>query len=282
MKVIVVTKKTAWTRMSEGEFGPISDAARRKMQAGHTQHAKTLEVVSETLAEARIRPFTVSADSIFDSDQADWVITVGGDGTLLSASHHINGITPVLAINSDPDNSVGNFCAADSSTARDFVRRAIRHENSMSEITRMEVRVAERSKGPHRTVTQRVLNEALFSHTCPAAMTRFSFRNEFYKSSGIWIGTGAGSTGAMRSAGGEQFAASSRWLQAIVRERYQDPLAAPSDAPKCTMSHENGTFVVKSLTDEATLYLDGPHMQVPIWYENRMIFRLGESLRLVV
>jgi len=145
----------------------------------------------------------------------------------------------------------------------------------------MEVRVAEKTRGSHRTVTKRVLNEALFSHSCPAAMTRFRFQNLSYRCSGIWIGTGAGSTGAMRSAGGEQFPANSRWLQAIIRESYEDP-EAPVGAPRCTMSHEDGTFVLKSMTDEATLYLDGPHMQVPIWYENRMIFRIGEPLRLVV
>ena len=51
----------------------------------------------------------------------DLIISVGGDGTCLSASHYINDRTPMLAINSDPTKqsekgletrrSVGALCA---------------------------------------------------------------------------------------------------------------------------------------------------------------------------
>ena len=40
----------------------------------------------------------------------DLVVTIGGDGTLLAASHAI-GDTPILGINSAPDFSVGFFCS---------------------------------------------------------------------------------------------------------------------------------------------------------------------------
>ncbi len=82
----------------------------------------------------------------------------------------------------------------------------------------------------------------------------------------------------MRSAGGEVFPSDSRRLQAIVRENYSRDHFLASH---CTMSHEDGTFTLKSETDKGVLYLDGPHMQVPIWYENRVVFGIGEPLRLV-
>ncbi len=39
------------------------------------------------------------------------MITVGGDGTLLAASHSVRDV-PILGINSAPGYSVGFFCAA--------------------------------------------------------------------------------------------------------------------------------------------------------------------------
>ena len=39
------------------------------------------------------------------------VVTVGGDGTLLAASHLVGGGVPVVGINSSPRSSVGFFCA---------------------------------------------------------------------------------------------------------------------------------------------------------------------------
>jgi NAD+ kinase len=278
MKVIIVTKKTAWTRMSEGDFGTITQTAQRKAKAAHNRHNKALQLVEKVLvSKCHIRPHIISSAEVrFNSDRADLVITVGGDGTLLSASHHVGPSVPVLAINSDPDTSVGHFCATDSERAVELISLAVSGNCLVRDVTRMEVYVAERANSRPHLVSRRVLNEALFSHRCPAAMTRFEFDGVSYRCSGIWVGTGAGSTGAMRSAGGEVFSPTSRWLQAIVRERYSDE---PTD--DCTMSHEDGTFRLKSETDEGVLYLDGPHMQVPIWYENRLVFGIGEPLRLV-
>lgn len=283
MKVIIVTKKTAWTRMSEGEFGAITRTAQQKALAAHNRHNRTLKLVEEELARRHIRPHIIgSAATRFSSDRSDLVITVGGDGTLLSTSHHIGPDVRVLAINSDPETSVGHFCAAGPKEAVKLIGLAVENRCLVRDVTRMEVRVARRANTKRRVVSSRVLNEALFSHRCPAAMTRFEFdgfgQTLSFRCSGIWVGTGAGSTGAMHSAGGEVFPPGSRWLQAIVRENYSHDHFLASN---CTMSHEDGTFTLKSETDEGVLYLDGPHMQVPIWYENRIVFGIGDPLRLV-
>src|SRR6185436_12888830 len=48
---------------------------------------------------------------VFDASDASLVVTVGGDGTLLAASHHVGAI-PILGVNSSPVHSVGFFCPA--------------------------------------------------------------------------------------------------------------------------------------------------------------------------
>ncbi len=42
------------------------------------------------------------------AEDEDLVVTVGGDGTMLDASHRVRE-TPILGFNSDPDRSVGYF-----------------------------------------------------------------------------------------------------------------------------------------------------------------------------
>ena len=63
----------------------------------------------------------------------DLMISVGGDGTCLSASHYIDDHVPLLAINSDPTRveekgqamrrSVGALCACSTSDMEEYVGR---------------------------------------------------------------------------------------------------------------------------------------------------------------
>src|SRR5205807_2057876 len=88
----------------------------------------------------------------------DLVVTVGGDGTLLSVSHQVGPGVPVLGVNSAPDHSVGFFCAAKKGTIHKTLRAALDGTLKKVELTRMRVDVnGERIHG-------RVLNEELFCH----------------------------------------------------------------------------------------------------------------------
>ena len=49
--------------------------------------------------------------------ESELVVTVGGDGTLLSASHLASPQVPMLAINSAPRSSVGFYCSATADNA---------------------------------------------------------------------------------------------------------------------------------------------------------------------
>ena len=110
--------------------------------------------------------------------------------------------------------------------------------------------------------SKRVLNEALFSHVCPAATTRMVLHHRgkasTYKCSGAWIGTGAGSTGAMLAAGAAPFPVTSKKIQAVVREPFK---VVSGDEVKIT-----------SRMAEAFLYLDGPFLQVPVGLGDTLTF----------
>jgi len=198
------------------------------------------------------------------------VITVGGDGTLLAASHKVPAGIPILGVNSDPRTSTGYLCAAHATDIEGFLK--VKSFMGMTKkVTRLQVLVE------GKVVSNRVLNEALFSHVCPAAMTKFVLGKVRYGCSGLWVGTGAGSTGAMKSAGGTDYPPEHKSLQAIIREPYN----GSGESMRCFL---NGTsFRLISKVSDGILYLDGPFIQHPVKYEQRVDFKIStEPLSMIL
>lgn len=266
-RVIVVAKRTAYSRFVEEERDPRAkqlikrkDPSVASWLEGHREHQKTLEVVEQVLDRLGVHVAWVRrAHAMFDASDAALVIAVGGDGTLLAASHNVESV-PLLGVNSAPRHSVGFFCAATRETFADLVKRALDGRLASLRLTRMKVSVNGRVR------SRRVLNEALYAHSSPAATSRyvleFRGRSEEQRSSGIWIGPAAGSTAAQRSAGGRVLPLSAKDLQLVVREPYnpagkryrlQRLLVPPSER-----------VVVRSNMDDAMLWFDGPHRHVPV------------------
>ena len=187
----------------------------------HASHTRTLSRVLEYLDKWGARVVALSRPHAeFDPAGAQLIVTVGGDGTLLAASHNVYG-PPVLGVNSAPKHSVGYFCAANPKNLASTIKRALDGELPTVRLTRMQVEINGRLQ------SCRVLNEALYSHVIPAATSRYilhcSRGQEEQHSSGFWIGPAAGSTGAQRSAGGRVLPFGSKRLQMVVREPYTAP-----------------------------------------------------------
>ncbi len=275
-KVIVVAKRSAWEQyhsdpLDYGEMG--TDAARRAKDS-HDRHHASLNSVMSVLKQLKMRPWLIEgAETGFDPGDSSLVITVGGDGTLLSASHHMPSVTPLLGINSDPVFSKGHFCLLTADTKlRDNLERVLDpNACPLKKVTRMRVKVNE------RVVADRILNEALYSHTCPAAMTRLMLTTgeldeayTRYACSGVWIGTGAGTTGAISSAGGFRFNPDVRMLEAVVREPWNPPKVGNE-------VYSRHSFTLISKTVDSTLYLDGPFLRVPVGFDQEVKFEVSEQ-----
>jgi NAD+ kinase len=214
------------------------------------------------------------AGEVFDSAGLDLVITVGGDGTLLSASHCVASV-PILGINSAPSHSVGFFCGARRGNAATAIGRALRGELRRAVLTRMQVR----QNGD--VVHARVLNEALFCHISPAATSRylvcFAGIEEEQKSSGFWIGPAAGSTAAQRSAGGRVLPLTSKDLQLVVREPYT-PHGERYELRRVLVPSSE-QLVVRSKMHEAKLFVDGPNRSTDVRFGDVLEFsRAPEEL----
>lgn len=185
----------------------------------------------------------------------DLVVTLGGDGTLLWASHLIGADTPIVAINTAPRDSVGYFCAGDKHAIEAVLADALGGKLRATSLARMQVAIDD------RVVSSRVLNDALFCHACPASTSRYGIKlgrhSEEQKSSGLWVGPAAGSTAAQRSAGGEVRPIRSQALQYVVREPYEPN--GTSYRLRCGLIKAGNTLEVHSRMRAGQLYLDGPH-----------------------
>ena len=275
-KVAVISKRSAYReRVEEKNDKRIrrllaaGDPSVARLRASHDEHEATMGEVLTALSVLGVEiAFMGRAGEAFDSTQLDLVITVGGDGTLLSASHSVASV-PILGINSAPSHSVGFFCGAQRGNAATAIGRALRGELRRAVLTRMQVRQND------EVVHARVLNEALFCHISPAATSRylvcFEGKEEEQKSSGFWIGPAAGSTAAQRSAGGRVLPLTSKDLQLVVREPYT-PHGERYELRRVLVPASE-VLVVRSKMHEAKLFVDGPNRSMDVRFGDVLEFR---------
>lgn len=258
-RVAIVVKRTTYRRFVVEEHDPLiarlvrrRDPTVSRIKQSHEAHESTMREVEEAIAElgAKVVHRGGPRSRI---PRADLVVSVGGDGTLLAASHQIGDGIPLLGINSAPESSVGFFCGAQKGNILDRLERALTGKLRALELTRMRVDLN------GKCIHARVLNDALVCHASPAATSRYILctegGEEDQRSSGLWIGPAAGSTAAQRSAGGRVLPLASENIQYVVREpytpagghfRFAKGLVAPG--------HE---LVIRSKMREAKVFLDG-------------------------
>lgn len=263
--VVLVVKKTRYETADVRTRGLLlkKDPSVDGWREVHDSHMRTVEVVNSVLAKEGVS-CTVVRDPYraFDVKGNDMVIVVGGDGTFLAASHSVGTDVPMLGVNSDPKTSRGFFCGA---TSGSF---------AVALGMRQEVRVQRMQVSVNRSVrSKRVLNEVLLCHPHPAATSRFYVKfsdSEWEKivSSGVWIGPPAGSTGAIRSAGGAVLPLTGSDLQFISRETI-------SGETRQNVTSEPVLLRVKN--DEAMAYMDGPYKYAALTLADEVELRVSDE-----
>jgi NAD+ kinase len=266
VRILVVHRESAYSEAAaDGAQGRVKGLLDRRdplvadLVRAHERHAASMERIRGEL-DARHLDATWRHDwSDLCAADFDLVIAIGGDGTVLHASHSI-GDTPVLAINSSPETSRGYFTAGGAAEMGALLDGFLGGALEATPLHRMEVRVN------GEVIGTRILNDALFSHLCPASTTRYELQigdaREEQLSSGVWVCTAAGSTAVVRAAGGKEMRPGSRRLQFVVRE--PSPVCGPHGMrwPELVkgLSGHDCPISIRSKTSAARLYLDGPHL----------------------
>jgi NAD+ kinase len=274
--IVIFSKKTLYSTYQEDdkEFLSSDHPIIERWKRSHETHNKTLDCVCDIVSKyAQLFIIESPNTSIVDLEDVDLVVTVGGDGTLLNASHNVHQRVPVLGVNSDPSTSVGFFCAATRENFNGFIHRALNDTFFGMVLTRMKV------IKNNCVVESRVLNDVLFCHRNPATTSSYILHTgehiETQKSSGFWVGPAAGSTAARRSAGFNSLPLGSKSLQLCVRELYYRPNSEPGRREIIAESGEQ--IHVTSKMDLAAMYIDGDHKVVPVGLGDELIFEKSDD-----
>lgn len=258
-RVLVVYKRTNYERFGGARNQRVAkliardDPTVRHLLEAHETHLATLTRTKEALRHLGARGTFLHRYKPRDGERWDLVVTLGGDGTLLTASHRVGPGIPVVAINSSPLTSVGYFCAGAGDEVESVLKQALDGSLRATRLTRMQLAI------DGRIFHRRVLNDVLFCHAVPAAATRYvlTFRgkSEEQLSSGIWVGPAAGSTAAQHSAGGRILPIASKKLQFVVREPYAG--IGPHAKMVKGLVGEQETLSIRSKIREGMLFVDG-------------------------
>ncbi|MCK5215773.1 MAG: NAD(+)/NADH kinase [Candidatus Omnitrophica bacterium] len=239
----------------------------RRFKHTHMEHYHTLEYARELFKKLDVQPTIVKREQIKDFMGYDLVITIGGDGTFLYAAKGLRK-QKILGVNSDPKWSVGRFCFANRDNLEGVINNYLKKKNKTKTVNRLTFAL----NGKETDV--QVVNDVLICHKNPAAMSRYYItlnkRTEEQRSSGLWVATAAGSTGAIHSAGGTVLPIASKQYQYMTRELY--PAFGIKHKLKGGLISPRYTISIASLMENGVIYVDGSHQKTS--------FRFGDKIQI--
>jgi NAD+ kinase len=272
--VLLVFKKSLYQiyfvegRLPEAERARYTTEDIDRLKASDDEHRRALDHVCKMLEKRQIRFRPIYRARVANYEPHDFIIAVGGDGTFIEAARRATFQT-MLGVNSDPHRSQGFFCPATADSIGDYLDRVRAGDVAVNTLTRMTIEL----DGVEQDY--QAINDILVAHRFSAAMSRYHLRigerEEMQRGSGLWVSTAAGSTGAIQSAGGQPQPHDSRELQYLMRE----PMAAMSDQFSMSSGFVDAKIgiTVTSRMREGTVFVDGPHMRVPLPFGTQVTLR---------
>jgi NAD+ kinase len=275
---VVVIKETAMAQSSRAaQFARRGDATARRLIHAHDEHHRTVETVRKALARRGVEfaelltPRLTTKGAKLRLAKADFIITIGGDGTALNSSHYVRE-GRLLAVNSAPRDSIGHFCFATRSSFAEKLDQILSSRLRVTKLARLEVALDD------RIVSELALNDVLITHDCPAATTRYIIEiganTEEHRNSGLWVSTAAGSTAGIKSAGGRALRLGSRRMQYLIRELYRE--RGKSYALRRGLLKDEEEIIVASKMPEGMLYIDGARTSYRFPFGMRARIRIAE------
>ncbi|MCG3162652.1 MAG: NAD kinase [Acidobacteria bacterium] len=259
---LVIIKQTAMAQGGRAaSFARKGDETAKRLLHADGEQKRTVDAVRRAL---KARKIAFDEGSLIKLNAAlkrrlaaaDLVISVGGDGTLLGASHYVrDGV--MLGVNSAPGDSVGHFCSVNRQNFAERLDAILDLKWRPVELARLQVTL------DGKRLPELALNDVLIAHYCPAATTRYLIEAgghvEEHRSSGVWISTAAGSTAAIGSAGGRRMPLRSRDIQFLVRELYREP-DHEYELARGLLPHDSGVTIASKMPD-GRLFIDGARTQ---------------------
>lgn len=256
-RVLVVFKDSKLDRYVDRgklhDIDPLDEGARQvlaRLRSAHAEHGESVARCEQILEASGLEIMRAAQPRKRDTARADLVISIGGDGTFLWCARAVDNV-PMLGVNSAPGTSTGHYCGATAENLPEHLEAILSGSVEPQALPRLRVEIS------GRLLPYRALNDVLFTHKSPVCSARYLLElgdtHELQISSGIWISTASGSTGAMMSAGGVRMATDDWRMQYRVRE----PYLRPGQSLELTGGIIDGPLRVVSRSPSNGVFIDG-------------------------
>lgn len=286
-KVFVVVKQSEYAQaMTKADPRLValvqdSNVATVGTMSAHLEHEETVRQVLDYLEHSGLDVTIASCTTVPASIKGfDLVLSVGGDGTFLTAACACLD-TPILGIRSSVA-SVAHFCLADRSTFVTHLKGILAGTLQPAALLRLEARLKKvvvadgKVTFVDHVVDFPVLNDVLVHNANPAETTRYIIetggKTEWQDSSGVYIGTPAGCTGALRSAGGKRLDVTARQFEFVVREPYIRPGKGLYALMRGLLDEKSEISIVSRMNN-GKVFVDGPHRTQEFNFGDRLTLR---------
>jgi len=186
----------------------------------------------------------------------DLILVVGGDGTFLRASH-FNEELPMFGINPRPDIKEGFFMQANKDDYKEKLTKVLKQDYKIIKLLRLNIEIN------GKKIPEIILNDVYIGDDKPYTLFNYDLIidgvREFQRSSGIIIGSPAGSTAWLKSSGGQVMNLEDDKYQYMARELYERTLAKDYKFRKGVLDKNqiinvipknNGIVVIDSVSPE--------------------------------
>jgi len=203
---------------------------------------------------------------------ADLAITIGGDGTFLKTTHHVYDI-PILGINAEPGMKEGFFTCCHKYNYKKKLKAVLEGKYKILNLLRLEGRLNNK-KLP---IAQ---NEFFIGCKKPYHMSEYvlKFRNkkELQRTSGLLIGTPAGSYAWLKSAGGKKMSLTSKNFEFVAREPYHGNLVKQRMLKGIVKNKE--IIEIKSEMPHGMVVADSELLEHKFNYGDKLIVRASKHM----
>ncbi len=192
----------------------------------NAQQTSTLNKVKELLKKYQVSSKLAYREKLSKEIFAnqDLIITVGGDGTFLRASHFIDKQL-ILGVNSEPKTKEGFFMNSNKTDFEEKFMRILNGKFKIKKLSRLEAHISKPNEKKTEKVDVLALNEFYIGPRKSYHAAKYSIqignKKEIHKSSGILVSTPAGSHAWSKSCINKSLKLNSMNYQFVVREPYE-------------------------------------------------------------
>lgn len=193
---------------------------------GRREERLSRKAVKAALDACHLKQTWKQRESAAKKDAAgkDLIITLGGDGTFLTAAHVAKEKQPILGVNADVSRKEGFLLKANRRTIAAVMKRVMAGRYSLKKLDTIEARVN------GKLLPTRAMNEFFIGADKPYLTARYEVqlgkRKETHRSSGLLVATETGMHAWAGSAGKRKLAVKTGEAGFVVREPYQHKLFA--------------------------------------------------------